>query len=182
MKSTLSLTVLLLLTGCTSRAITNIERTVTESRPNNRPLRFKKQIVRESKFRKAFFETLKAKYQIDVESRQDTLILVEYFDNICVNCNFSAVSILVGDTAYEIERVDYNTQFVRDSVKVSKVNYKTRGHLIGDGLWKLLSNKTQPNPFNPKLYSSHCLDGANANITWILPKLVCYSVHVNCIW
>ena len=170
-----------MLAGC-SRRVVAVEEAITKSRSYSRKLKFRKQIIRESEFRQAFFKTLKSKYQIDAESRQDTLILVEYFDNICINCDFFEITLLAGDTAYAISKRDYKTQFVSDSVSVSKVSFKTHGNLIGDGLWKLLYNKNLPDPFNSKLYGKPCFDGARANITWILPKLVCRTIDVDCIW
>lgn len=180
MKNVFYLFVLLFLTDCTSRAITKVERAIIESRTYSRQLRFKKQIIRESTFRRAFFEVLKSKYQIDAESRQDTLILVEYFDNICANCNFDEIALLAGRTAYIVRHIDPETRFFQDSVIVDTVRFETHSHLIGNGLWKLTVSKNQSNPFDPKLYSSPCDDGGNANITWILPSLDCRSINANC--
>lgn len=153
---------------------------MADSLPQKPNSKFRKQSRQQTAFRQSFFQTLKVKYGLDMETRKDTLILVEYYDNICLGCSFNEIALLEGHTVYRIKEIDSKMHFSSNSVRMETVSFNTHS-LVGDGIWKLLTKKNETNPFDPKLYSAPCLDGANANITWILPKLVCHSINANCI-
>ncbi len=116
-----------------------------------------------------------------MENRKDTLILIEYFDNICPNCSYYEIILLQDKYAFKIEDIDWKKKAFKHKLKVDTVTYLTHSNMVGDGLWKLKTSKLKKNPFDKALYSSHCFGGSRANITWILPNQNTISILADCI-
>jgi hypothetical protein len=174
------ITSIFLLLGCSKSNFDSLNNSIINSRKEIRNENFKGQLRRMDDFRKDFLQYVSNKYNLNLENRRDTLILVEYFDNICPTCSFYDITLLNDNITFKIDDVNWKKKVINHKINVDTLSYYKHGNLIGDGLWKLKVNKSNKNPFDKNLYSSPCFDGSRANITWILPNQRIISVHADC--
>jgi hypothetical protein len=183
MKYILIIFLIFILAGCTKNQIAVLNKSISDSRsgfPKNKKIKYRSDLYSQNKFRQFFLENLEEKYHFNFENRKDTIILVEYFDNICANCNYEEITVLIGNISYQTENINWKNMSSNYKIVPDTIQFRTHSNLIDNGMWKLLINKNVKNPFAVELYKTNCLDGGNANITWILPDKTCHSINANC--
>lgn len=165
---------------CSKSSFSTLNKSIIQSRKHLRDERFKKQLQKMDVFRNDFLEAVSNTNSINLENRRDTLILVEEFDNICLNCNYFNITLLKDSIAFQINEIDWMKKAYQQKIEVDTLRFKTHSNLIGNGLWNLKIHKKDHEPFKKDLYSKPCFDGSRAIITWILPNHKSVSILADC--
>jgi len=169
-----------ILIECTKSSSNTLNKSIIQSRKHIRNEKLKKQLQKMDVFRNDFLEFVSNTKNINLENRRDTLILVEYFDNICLNCNYYDITLLDDSIAFKINEINWIKKPSQHKIEVDTLSFKTHSYLIGDGLWNLKIQKNNNEPFKKDLYSKPCFDGSRAIITWILPNQKSISILADC--
>lgn len=165
---------------CSKSSFSTLNKSIIQSRKHIRDERFKKHLQKMDIFRNDFLEVVSNTKSIGLENRRDTLILVEEFDNICLNCNYFNITLLEDSIAFQINEIDWTKKAYQQKIKVDTVKYRTHSEVFDNGLLKLKTNKIKQRPFEKELYSQPCSDGSRAIITWILPNQKTVSILADC--
>ena len=169
-----------ILIECTKSSSNTLNKSIIQSRKHIRNEKLKKQLQKMDVFRNDFLEFVSNTKNINLENRRDTLILVEYFDNICLNCNYYDITLLDDSIAFKINEINWIKKPSQHKIEVDTLSFKTHSNSIGDGLWNLKIQKNNNDPFKKDLYSKPCFDGSRAIITWILPNQKSISILADC--
>jgi hypothetical protein len=165
---------------CSKSSFSTLNKSIFQSRKHLRNEKLKKQLQKMDVFRNDFLEFVSNTKNINLENRRDTLILVEYFDNICLNCNYYDITLLDDSIAFKINEINWTKKPYQHKIEVDTLSFKTHSNSIGDGLWNLKIQKNNNDPFKKDLYSKPCFDGSRAIITWILPNQKTISILADC--
>ncbi len=169
-----------ILIECSKSSYNTLNKSIIQSRKHIRNEKLKKQLQKMDLFRNDFLEVVSNTKSVNLENRRDTLILIEEFDNICLNCNYFNITLLEDSIAFQINEIDWMKKAYQQKIKVDTVKYRTHSEVFDNGLLKLKTNKIKQRPFEKELYSQPCSDGSRAIITWILPNQKTISILADC--
>ncbi len=140
-------------------------------------------VKQENILKRQFINRLFIKYKDSLNVnifKSDTLILIQYYDNIYYNCNFERLALIVRDKLHtnQLNPVTFKEDF--SSITTQKI-VKIPNLPFNDAIYQLYSNKNSVNFYDPSLYGSPCFDGERGIITWLFPDKTCKQIFVNCI-
>lgn len=181
---------LYVIAGCAPRHIRIVEHSINQSLKTLLPARPENRFsfITDKKIRRHLLREVSKKTGQSFIERKDTLIYIEEYDNICKGCRSVKSALMVGRYVYYLENWDWKVDLQKSTLQIDSLDLRLthRRELIraspNQSFLMLYVMKGNKDSFNEKNYGSPCLDGANANLTWILPSLKAKSINVDCIW